>query len=127
MRLLGGKKKKRPCQSPGARRNREERSSRPSEYPNHPHLDARPFLFLRVPLRNPPRLVCFPLPPDLGLTPILGGYVEGRGMVLISALALKKLPSRRFSPSPSCSAVGPVKTMVGGCIHKTGKARTVEA
>jgi len=54
--------------------------------------------------------------------------VENGGMVLVSVLALKKLPSLRFSPSPfPCNAVGPVKTLAANRIRKTGRACTFEA
>jgi len=54
--------------------------------------------------------------------------VENGGMVLVGVLALKKLPSLRFSPSPfPCNAVGPVKTLAADRIRKTGRACTFEA
>jgi len=54
--------------------------------------------------------------------------VENGGMVLIGALALKQLPSLRFSPSPlPCNAIGPVKTLAVVRIRKTGRACTFEA
>jgi len=59
---------------------------------------------------------------------VLGGYVEDGGMDLVCAQALRQVPSRRFSPSPLVQRFwGPVKTMVSGCIRKTGRARTFEA
>ena len=49
------------------------------------------------------------------------------GMELVRAVALKQLPSQRFSPSPfPCNAVGPGKTLTLNRIGKTGRACTFE-
>ena len=84
--------------------------------------------FLRVPPRDPPRLVCFGCPqaPVRNLR-VHGGYVTNGGMELVRAVALKQLPSQRFSPSPfPCNAVGPGKTLTLNRIGKTGRACTFE-
>lgn len=48
-------------------------------------------------------------------------------MELVGAVALKQLPSLRFSPSPfSCNATGPGKTLTLNRIGKTGRACTFE-